>query len=80
MRNYESSILYVDRNGNKYRVRNGLDDEVKTFRQRADHDGSTGWHAVSSPKLPWRKDPAEAEKDLENYAAKHGMTKEEQQC
>jgi len=36
-----------------------------------------GWHCVRSKDLPWRDTPAEAEADLQAYAKKKDLIKEE---
>ena len=41
------------------------------------HAGIGGWHCVRSKNLPWRDTPAEAEADLQAYAKKKDLIKEE---
>lgn len=70
---YYSYLVWADRRGNKYSVRPSLGSEYKAFRQDHNHSGETGWHAVRSPALPWRADPADAEEDLRKWAEQKGL-------
>lgn len=66
---------YQDGRGWLYEVHAGLgQDSWKASYKKPDR---MGWHCVRSKYLPWRDTPAEAEADLQAYAEKKGLFKED---
>lgn len=67
----EVYTVYVDSSDVQYFVDTGLGDDKWFILTRA--PGSSGTHRVCSPNLPVRNTKAEAQRDLDAYAAKHGL-------
>ena len=63
---------YIDKRGWKFRVMHGVGDVRKV---RHNKPGARSWKCVAV--LPWRENREDAERDLEAYAASHGMKKVE---
>jgi len=68
--------IYRDSEGNLYKVMPGIGmDAYKARKHKIGDAGGYGWKCITSPALPWRRDPDQAEADLEAYAAKHNLQK-----
>lgn len=65
--------VYEDSRGWRYRVMQGLGTEYKARYKKLDNGG---WRCVA--RLPWRATAEEAEKDLADYAVRHGMKEEKE--
>ncbi|HWQ30071.1 MAG TPA: cell envelope integrity protein TolA [Negativicutes bacterium] len=70
----ENPKKYVDtKSGRLIFVKSGIGfDGFKAMYRDAGKWGSGGAHSVKSPELPWRNSLAEAQADLDAYAAKKG--------
>lgn len=64
---------YIDKRGWKFKVMHGLGD---VWKARYNKPGARSWKCVAV--LPWRESREDAERDLEAYAASHGMREAEE--
>jgi hypothetical protein len=59
---------YTDERGWQYRIMPGIG--LDTFKGRYKRPDKPGWHGMTS--LPWRREPGQAQNDLDKYAKKRG--------
>lgn len=67
-------VIYRDKEGSLYKIMPGIGaDTYKGRKSKIGQAGGYGWKCMAS--LPWRDSMEDAETDLAEYAAKHGLQK-----